>query len=283
MSTILITGATGTIGALTARALLGAGQIVRLGVRSPDKASLPGARAVRFDFDDPASMTAALQGVDRLLLITPFVEDHAPMVARALDAARAAGVSFVLRLSAAGADPTATEGLPAKHGLGERLLHESGLGWAVLRPNFFVDNLWKFAADGIRSQGALFGAAGEGRTAYVAGSDIAAVAAAILAAPDAHLGRTYTLTGPEALSEPELAALVSGAIGREVRYIDLPPDALRQGMAGAPDWMIDDMLALEAVKANGWAQAISPDVEAILGRPPASAASAIAENAARLA
>ncbi|MCB9741944.1 MAG: SDR family oxidoreductase [Alphaproteobacteria bacterium] len=286
MSRVLITGATGTVGALTARALLGGDLLVRVAVRDPaaaqDLAAL-GAEVVAFDYDDPSTHGPAFDGVDAALLISPFVEDPLPGLRAAVQAAEVAGVRHLVRLSAAGADPDAS-GLPGKHGLGERLVQESGLGWTVLRPTFFIDNLWKFNAQSIREQGAWFGAGAGGRSSWVAAQDVAEVAAAALRQPEVHAGQVYALTGAEALSDAELAGLVGEALGREVRYVEVGPEGLRQGMAqwGAPAWLVRDMLFLENVKAQGWAEATSPHVAQVLGRPPTAAAAYVQANAAAL-
>lgn len=283
MSRILITGATGTVGSLTAQALLDAGARVRVAVRDPAKAAAlaaRGAEVVAFDYDDASTFAAAFAGVEAALLISPFIEDPLPGLQAAVEAAAAAGVRHLVRLSAAGADPQA-QGLPAKHGAGEALVHASGLSWTTLRPTFFVDNLWKFNAQSIREQGAWYGAGAGGRSAWIAAADVAAVAAAALLAPEAHAGRTYELTGPEALSDAELAELVSEALGRPVQYVEVGPEGLRQGMAqwGAPEWMVQDMLFLEQVKAGGWAAATTQGVQQALGRAPRAARAYVQANA----
>jgi uncharacterized protein YbjT (DUF2867 family) len=284
MSTVLVTGATGTIGSNTATALLDAGHPdVRLGVRDPSKVAdlvARGATAVRFDYDDPASMQAAFAGVDAALLVAPFVDEPGPLVARALAAARAAGGVHIVRLSAAGAAPDAPA-IAGKHGRIDAAMGDHADRWTVLRPNFFVDNLWKFQTDAIRA-GGWYGA-GEGAAAWIAAADVGAVAAAILREPAAHHGATYDLTGPEALTEAQLAGFVSDAVGRPVAYTAIGDEALAAGMAqgGVPSWMAEDLLFLETVKANGWAAGTTDTVAKLLGRPATSAAAYIRSNAGR--
>jgi uncharacterized protein YbjT (DUF2867 family) len=288
MTKILVTGATGTIGKQVVRALRERGLAVRAGARTPeslrDLAAL-GAETVRIDWDDRASLAAAFAGVDRVFLLTPFVEDDLPYVKAALAAAREAGVSFLLRMSAAGADASAPAALPRHHGQGENLVKDSGIRWAVIRPSFFQDNFANFQSGSIKAQGAFYGAGGAGKTAYVSSADVGASAAAILAEPDEHVGQTYLLTGPEALSDGEAAGLISAVIGRKVEFVNLPPDGLAAGLRsqGAPEWQVQALLFLEHVKANGWASAVSPAVQQITGRSPEGLRSFLERNQQRFA
>ncbi|HLM72809.1 MAG TPA: SDR family NAD(P)-dependent oxidoreductase, partial [Polyangiaceae bacterium] len=148
MAKIVITGATGTIGQEVARALLEAKEDVRILARDPSKVSelqRLGAEVVAGDLDDQASLERALQGAERLFLLTGFVESCVPQVRNAVEAAKAAGVRFILRMSAAGADPNSQFSLAKHHGESEDLVKGSGLAWAVIRPNFFMDNLLNYA------------------------------------------------------------------------------------------------------------------------------------------
>ncbi|MFV8751644.1 NAD(P)H-binding protein [Nannocystaceae bacterium ST9] len=271
MTKILVTGATGDIGKRTIAALQGSGHEVAAGVRSPAQAgalAALGAQPVAFDFGDPASMRAALAGVDRLFVITPFVEFARPPVEAALSAAREAGVGFVVRMSAYGADLSSAMAIGRDHAAAEQAVIESGLRWSVLRPSFFQDNPLRYQGGAIAATGAFYGAAEQGASSSVSPDDVAAVAAAILREPDSHVGKTYTLTGPEALTEPQVAALLSEASGREVRYVSMPSEQLLASMIGqqAPAWQAQALVDLESVKRNGWAAGVSPDVERILGR-----------------
>lgn len=274
MSKILVTGATGTIGRQVALSLARHGVPVRAGVRDPARAddlAAAGVELVTFDFADPSRVSAALVGIERLFLLTPFVEHPTPMIESVLGAAREAGVRHVVRLSAAGADPNAQFALAREHGEIEQVIERSGLGWTILQPTFFMDNLINYgAAHTIAAEGRFYGSSGEGKAAFVSSVDVGAVAAAILRAPEAHAGKTYVLTGGEALSAQQLASLVGELRGKPVTYVDLTPEQHRAAFEqhGAPGWMIDGMIALEGVKRNGWAEAVSPAVQDILGRPP---------------
>ncbi len=272
MTTILVTGATGDIGKRTIEALAGRGATVKAAVRSASSGGeleALGAQPVAFDFGDPAGMRAALAGVDHLFLITPFVEFSRPLVEAAVAAARDAGVGFVLRMSAIGADANSPMAIGRDHGSAEQPVVESGLRWSVLRPTFFQDNPLRYQGGAIAATGSFYGAAEQGAASSISPDDIAAAAAAILLDPTPHVGKTYTLTGPEPLTEQQVAAVLSEASGRDVGYVSMPGEQLLAAMVGqqTPQWQAQALVDLEAVKRQGWAAEVTPDLEQILGRP----------------
>lgn len=287
MTKILVTGATGTVGREVVRALRGQGIEVRAGARTPatlaDLAAL-GAETVRLDFADPSSLKEAFAGIERVFLLTPFVEDDLPLIEAAVQAAREAGAQFLLRMSAAGADPAAPAALPRHHGLGEEAVKQSGLAWSVIRPNFFMDNFVNYSADAIKGPGAFYGASGDGKAAYISSADIGACAAAILVAPDAHASQTYELSGGEALSDGEVAAILSELLGRNIQFVSVGLDEMASSLRsqGTPDWQVEALQFLETVKANSWAAAVSPAVEQILGRSPETMRTFLERNKSRL-
>jgi uncharacterized protein YbjT (DUF2867 family) len=288
MGKILVTGATGTIGHQVVRALKARGTEVRAAVHSPAKAATlsgAGAEVVVFDLTDPATVRVAMVGVERVFFLSPFVEEFVAPFRGALEAAREAGVRHAVRVSAIGANAQGKVALTRHHGEADGMLAGSGLSWTVLQPNFFQDNLLNFHATTIRERGVFYGASGTGRTSYVSSADIAGCAATVLCDPERHNGNTYALTGPEALTADEVAAVASEVTGRPIRYIDVSPEDLAAGMlgAGTPEWMVRDLVALEAVKANGWAAAVSGDVPRLLGRPAESYRGFLDRNRSRLA
>ncbi len=221
------------------------------------------------DLNLPADVDEALSGVDRVFLHTPIAADFEAQVRMVVEAAAAAEVEHVVRLSAVGASPEAEFEIARKQGRCDDLVAASGMGFTVLRTSFFQDDLIDMHITPIRSESAFYGASGQGQTAYVSAADVAASAAEILMDPRRHAGKTYVLTGPEALSDGAVAEVVSRALGREVRYVDLSPQelsaALRNG--GAPAWMVEAIVGLEGVKSNGRAGRVSPALEQLIGRP----------------
>lgn len=271
---ILITGATGTIGGQVARRLTAQGRHVAVASRRPEQladlvADSDGlAEARRLDLEDPATFDA-FDGIHTLFLLGPIGPDFGERVAVAVKAAAKAGVQHVVRYSALGANPEASSVLARQHGLADRAVADSGMDWTILQPTFYQDNFLNFQGEAIRRTDAFYGASGEGRSAYVASADLADVAAQILREPAAHASQRYVLTGPEALTDTEVADRLSKAIDHTVRYVDVGDESVGQSLRdqGAAPWFADSMVVLEQVKRNGWAAEVSPTVEKILGRP----------------
>lgn len=271
--TILVTGATGTIGSRVARRLLADGIAVRVASRRPealaDLAGLGPATPVRLDLEDPSTYPSAFEGVDALFLVGPGGPGFGQHAAAAIEAARAAGVKHVVRYSALGASVDGTFPIAREHGIADRALEASEIGWTILQPTFYMDNFINFQGEAIRGQAAFYGASEGGKTAYVSSDDIAAVAASVLLDPSSHAGQRYVLTGPEAHADTDVAALIGEAVGKPVKYVDVGVDGVATSLRerGADDFFVDSMVGLEKVKQEGWAEAVSPDVEKVLGRP----------------
>jgi (4-alkanoyl-5-oxo-2,5-dihydrofuran-3-yl)methyl phosphate reductase len=262
---ILVTGATGKIGSETVRLLAAAGVPTRALVRNPDKAKgWQGIEVVKGDLEDAASVAAALQGVDAVLLLTTANPKQEALV---IEASKQAGVKKIVKISSMGASPDAKVSLGRGHAQSEELLKGSGLLWTILRPGAFAQNFLMFARS-IRAEGRFSASVREGKIAPIDARDIAAVAVKALV-EQGHEGKTYVLTGSQALSYAEAAAVLGAAIGKPVSYVDVPPAETRAQMvrAGLPEWLADDMVTMQAGIA-GSSGVISTDVEKILGRPP---------------
>ncbi len=276
--TVLVLTATGTTGSYTVQALLAAGATVRAATRDPKSARLPeGAQAVAWSFDDPSTWGPALDGVDALYLAQPpFRPDEAELGVAIVAAAKAAGVKRIVKLSAAG-----VENIPASgHRVIELAIEGSGLDWVHLRPSFFHENFIEFYGHGIQTDGVIYLPAGQGRTGFVAARDIGEVAAAALLGDQT--GEAWVLTGPESLDHDEVAARIGAAIGRPVRFVDIPPQSFADGLRayGTSEQGVAIMSSLyDAVRA-GYTAGLSPDVERVLGRPATSVGDWAQEHAA---
>lgn len=245
---ILVTGATGKTGSEVVRQLRARGAAVRALVRdrARGEALLPaGVALAEGDLASPETLDAALLGVERLFLLSPSEPGAVELQVSTIEAAQRAGVRRVVKLSALRAHEASPVGLLRDHRAIEQRLEVSGLPFTIVRPHTFMQNLLAFAAT-IGGGGKLYGSAGEGRVGFVDVRDIAAVAAAVLT-EDGHEGRTYDVTGPQALSYSEVAERLSAAIGCPVTYVDLPPAAFRRGLigAGVPEWLADNLVALD--------------------------------------
>jgi uncharacterized protein YbjT (DUF2867 family) len=215
---LAVTGATGALGGLVARDLAARGVSQRLLVRAPDRAPvLDGAAVVTCSYGDSAAARAALDGVTTLLMVSAAenadrLAEHRTFV----DAAADAGVQHVVYTSFAGAAPDCTFTLGRDHWATEEHIRARGLTYTFLRDNFYLDFLPVMTGE----DGVLRGPAGDGRMAGVARADVARSAVAVLLEPSAHSDTTYTMTGPEALTMAEAAAILAEETGRDVRFHD---------------------------------------------------------------
>jgi len=263
---ILVLGATGTTGGEVARQLIAKGQRPRLLVRSPQKArEFEGkAEIVEGDMDSKESVASALKGIEKLYLVSAGVNGM-DLEINAVDAAKKAGVRHVVKLSVIGADAPAMT-FSKWHARSEKHLMGSGLAWTMVRPGNFMSNalMW---AETIKTQGAFYQPTGEGRWAAIDPADIAAVAVAALTG-SGHEGKAYSLTGPESMNAAQYAAKLSSAIGKPVKFVDVPPEAAKDGMlkSGIPAPYVDALLDLLAAMKAGKADGVTDTVEKVTGR-----------------
>lgn len=266
--TLAVTGSTGGLGGQIARILADAGVEQRLLVRSVSKApSLPDAVVRPFSYGDREASIAALEGVETLFMVsTPESEQRLDEHRTFIDAARAAGVQHVVYTSFLGAAEDVVFTLGRDHWVTEEYLKASGMSWTFLRDSFYADIVPSFADD----HGVIRGPAGEGRTSLVAQADVARSAAAVLQDPAAHVGATYRMTGPEALTMTEIAAVISAARGTEVTFLDETVEEAIASRAhyGVADWQMDAWVSTYRSIASGEQAAVSSDVEALTGRRP---------------
>jgi uncharacterized protein YbjT (DUF2867 family) len=266
---ILVTGATGTTGRYVVQELLAAGARVRALVRKADRASFPdGVEIATGDLADPGTLASSLHGVERLYLLAPFEPRLVELERNVLDAARRAGVRHIVKHSGLGASPDAPFAIGRWHGEAQRQLERSGLPFTHLQPHSFMQNLLG-SAKTIAAEGTLYAPMGDARVSLVDVRDIAAVAARVLLEPG-HTGRTYVITGPEALTYRELAAKLSAATGRPVRYVDVTPAQAKQSMmaAGTPEWAADAVNELSAWYRSGHGDLVTQVVTEIGCRTP---------------
>lgn len=266
---ILITGASGTVGREVLQQVAKLSLKVRAAFQSLSKASVPtGVEAVSLDYNQPDTVRAALRGVDRVFLVGPVAPNLVELESKATDVIKDSGVRNIVKLSAMG---TSAATFPRQHQESEEYIKSSGVPYTFLRPNGFMQNTVNYNGATIKSQNAFYGSQGEGRVSQIDVRDIAAVAARVLT-EDRHAGKTYTLTGPEAISNSRIAEILSSVLGREIKYVDLPAEQLKSSMvaAGVPPWNAGGIVDLGELYRNGGASEVSGDVERILGRKPAS-------------
>ncbi|HEX3493474.1 MAG TPA: NmrA family NAD(P)-binding protein [Streptosporangiaceae bacterium] len=257
----------GRVGSETARLLAGRGVPVRVLVRDPARATAleqAGAEIAKGDLDVPATIDDAMTGVATVVLVSPAIPTQELNV---VASAARAGVGHVIKAtSKASADsPIARRRWQTEIEAG---LAASGIPSTLLRSNAYMQNLLALAP-AIAATSSFGSAAGRGRVGLVDARDVAAVAAEIAAAPDAHAARTYWLSGPALLSNYDVAAVLSELLGRTITYRELTLEQNTQGMisAGVPE-QIAQMNALAfRLTADGDAEWVTQDVPSILRRP----------------
>lgn len=279
---ILVTGASGTVGREVVAQLVDAGHRVRALARDPAKARAVVPRdveVVQGDLGDPQTLDAALRGVERIFSLStgPDLGVHEANLATA---AKRAGSSRVVKLSVAGAGSGFDNAIVRWHEAGETAFRDSGLAWTFVRPGGFMSNALGWIPS-IKAQGKVFLPHGEGKTAPVHPCDIASVSVAALIR-EGHEGKSYSLTGGEALSAGEMVAALSEVLGKPIEYVATTEEVARNGMldAGMPPVVVDALLQWTAHARAGESEQPLPTVQQILGRPPISWREWVLENAA---
>ncbi len=276
-ASILVTGATGTVGRHVAKGLAERDVPAVATTRRPGAADLP-LPAVRFDFEDPSTYDA-FDGIRRVFLVRP------PALARvrssivpALDAAEAAGVKHVVFLSLLGAEQNPL----VPHRWIEWSLQRSGMARTFLRSSFFMQNLATTHRADLRDRDRIIVPAGRGRTSFVDARDIAEVGVRALT-EDGHCQAAYALTGAEALTYFEVAVLFSEVLGREIRYANPSVLEFVRHMRGQghPWPFVLVMTGIYLTARVGLAETVTDDLERVLGRPPTSMRTFIQDYRAR--
>lgn len=270
---ILVVGANGRIGTAVVQALLAKDQQVRAMVRDPQRSKItegPNVELVVADLAKPDTWEAAMQGVEKIFLLSPESDQMAELHGRFAAAAHRADVRHLVRLSMLPANPDSPLAIGKWHGEADRNVANSGIPYTILRPAYFMQNLIG-SARSIGLEGVFRGAMGDGKVGVIDIRDIADVAAAVLTS-DGHEGRTYILTGPEAFSMGELAAKLSSVLGKEVRYINVSEADAKTGMMamGMPDWMADGWAKIALMVSTGAASKVTNHVQEITGQAPRS-------------
>ncbi|MCP2167385.1 Uncharacterized conserved protein YbjT, contains NAD(P)-binding and DUF2867 domains [Goodfellowiella coeruleoviolacea] len=269
--TILVTGATGTVGRPLVEQLLAAGHRVRALTRDPGRANLPeGTEVVAGELADTASLAPAFAGVHAAHLITFNGADFAPLHngAEIVDMAVRAGVRRVTVLRG-----------DLDRGPLEQAVVASSLEWTDLAPVEFMSNALEWA-ESVRTEGVVREPFADAKSAMVHEADIAAVAATALTT-DGHGGREYWLTGPQVFTPPEKVRTISEVLGREVRYVELSQDEVvaQWRRSGYSTSDIEFFLAMRTNPPEA-GYTVLPTVEQVTGRPARTFAQWVRENAA---
>ncbi|MGV4230203.1 SDR family oxidoreductase [Citrobacter portucalensis] len=272
---IAITGATGQLGQHVIESLLKtvpASQIVAI-VRNPAKAtalSQQGITVRQADYSDEAALTAALQGIDKLLLISSSeVGQRAPQHRNVINAAKAAHVKFIAYTSLLHAD-TSPLGLADEHVATEKMLAESGIAYALLRNGWYTEN-YLASAPAALEHGVFIGAAGEGKIASATRADYAAAAARVIS-EDGHAGKTYELAGDAGWTLSQLAAELAKQSGKKVVYQNLSEADFAAALKGVglPAGLADMLADSDTGASKGGLFDDSHTLSKLIGRPTTS-------------
>jgi uncharacterized protein YbjT (DUF2867 family) len=271
---ILVTGATGLNGGALVRLLSAQGVPVRALVRNPARgaalSSLPNVEVVEGDMARPDTLAEPLRGVDRAMLISSSDPAMLEVQTNFIDAARKAGVEHIVKLSGIMPEVDSPFRFARMHGEAELHLERSGMAFTHLRAGEFMNAYFR-QVPAIIARGSFFLPMEDARIASIDVSDIAEVAARALTEPG-HEGKTYRLTGPEALSMDEVAEKLSAATGKQIRYVNIAPEEARSAQlaAGVPQYTADALAELFAERRRGKESQFWPVIEEILDRPATS-------------
>lgn len=274
---ILVIGATGNTGKELVARLTSRGIPVRAMTRRPDTArALPGFEKAEVVYGEPAepeSLAAAFAGVEKVMLVSPSVPGWEDLRRNLFDAVRNSGVKHVVYLSVMGVSPQEPASSMRHHFQGEREIEQFGLAYTHLRANSFMQNFVAFYAPTIIASGAFYQCTGNARMAMIDTRDLADAALGVLTSAG-HEGKTYELTGPEALNYTEAAARLSAAIGRAVNHVDLSAEDFSRAMlgAGAPAGLVEEIVGIynRGYYGQGHAARVTDAVRQLTGHAPGS-------------
>lgn len=268
---VLVTGGTGKTGALVVRQLAARGLKPRIGSRHPS-----GPSHARFDWADPASFAPALEGVQAAYLVAPTDRtDHLAAMKPLLELAVRELPGRLVLLSASSLE----RGGPLMGEVHAWLADHAPL-WSALRPSWFMQNFITERLPAIVNEGQITSATGDGRVPFIDAGDIAAVAAELLARPDIASGE-HVLTGPEALTYDQVAAMISEVAGHQVHHRSLAPEELAQiyvGIGLPPDYA-PVLAGMDEAISRGSEDRLTDEVFRLTGRQPRSFRSFLEEHA----
>ncbi len=277
---ITVFGATGTTGAPLVDTLLAKGASVRAVTSAPSKLDAlraKGCEAVAADFTDPAALAQACDDAEKIYLVTPAHLNMRQWKANVIEAAKAAGVRHIVVATGLGASPKAGLTFGKWHSETQELLKQRGLEWTFVQPTYFMQNLlWQ--TGNIAKDAVYYDDLG-GPVAWIDARDIADVAAEALTAPG-YEGKALGLTGPEALTGEDIAALLSRVTGRTVTCAPLSAENAKAGMVagGMQDEVARAMVELASIAPKGYLAGIETTVSDVMGRPARRFADFVAEN-----
>jgi uncharacterized protein YbjT (DUF2867 family) len=276
--TILITGASGTVGSEVVKQLSRNGQAVHIKAAVHSLENIKKVKddnnrveIVQIDYNKPETLATALKGVDKLFLVTPETLNAPELVSNLVTEAKKAGIKYIVRLSAMGESSIASVRL---HLEGEKFIEESGIPFTILRPNTFMQFFVNFYGPTIKNNNAFYGSVEDAKVSFIDIRDIAAIVVETLTDNGnyRHNNKVYTITGSEALSHYQVAKILSNATTKKINYIDIPEEEFqrKQKEIGLNDWWLNLMIEAFYSFRKGYHSQVSSTVEEITGKKPIS-------------
>ena len=279
---ILVTGATGNIGHHLVRELTAINAPFKVLAYSgkANKRQFHGVKTIVGDFADPASIRAALQDVTAVFLLLPDSPARVFLEKVLIEEAQQLGTApHIVKLSIIGADRHASAPILKWHGQGEELLEASGLPYTHLRANWFIQDMFADQAQPIVREATIYQPHDDAQVSLLDIRDVSAVAAKVLTKPG-HQGRTYEITGPEALNFEQIAEKLSTHLGKPITYSRISDAIAWQTMisGGLDPQVAHNYLTLFQFHRRGGAARLTGFVEIITGRPPLTLDAFISQN-----
>lgn len=269
-TTVLVTGATGTVSTALRAALKGKPGIkVRALVHDPAKGESlekDGYEVAVGDLEEPDTLAEAFDGVDVLWLLTPASALEPSMGSNAVTVAKRAKVKHIVRNSAIKAGHDAPNRNGRLHALVEESVKASGIPWTILRPHYYMHNLLS-SAGSVASDGVLYMNMGDAPVGMIDARDVGVFAARVIENPARHAGKVYTPTGPRSTTMAQAAEDLSEVLGKPVKYVALPQEAARQAMLGfgLPRWFVGNVVDYGTVYSGGWGDFVTSDFKDVTG------------------
>ena len=274
--TILVTGATGTVGSEVVKQLSrdASNYNIKAGIHSIENAKkvqqYERVKAVQIDYDKQEGLETAFNDINKLFLLTHPSSKSAEHESNLVDEAKKFGIEHIVKQSIMGADLEADVEAMRLHRQTEKVIEESGIPYTFLRPGEFMQNFINFQGSTIKSNNAFYIPAEDTKVSFVDARDIAAVAVKALVDGDKHYNKTYLITGPEALSYYQAAEILSNVTGKKIDYVNISDKEARGAMkeAGLDNWLINTISELYEYFRKGYASQVSSTVEEVTRRKP---------------
>lgn len=275
VETILITGATGTVGSEVVKQLSSNSTDINIkaavhSIENAKKVQYDKVEVVQIDYNKPETLKEAFKDADKLFLLTHPSPKSAEHESNLVTEAKKAGIRHIVKQSIMGADLQADVEAMRLHRQAEKIIEESGIPYSFLRPNEFMQGFINFQGPTIKSNNAFYLPAQDAKVSIVDVRDIAAVAVKALTDDNKHNNKTYLITGPETLSYYQAAEILSNATGKKISYVNVSDEEARAAMkeTGMNDWLINTILELYNYFRKGYASEVSSAVEEVTGKKP---------------